>query len=292
MITSPVRSILFLFNAAVLGVAVIAPTSARAAQLDRNGDGISDVWATLYPTAGAPTADPDGDGVANLAEAQAGTDPTSPASRLVATAAIDTSGNLRVRWASIAGKHYLLESSTDLITWAPLPGEYAGTGAELSGIVRPAGTVSGIRTFWHVVVFDMDSAGSGLNDWEKTHPEAYAQIDIAAPTNGAVSPSGNTFVAKGDSLTIAITPNPGYVVRNVLVDGVDMGAITTYTFSKVTTAHSISVGFQSATTPPAPFTGGFYQLTARHSGKVLDVSGNSYAQGANVLLIVAEVMAW
>jgi hypothetical protein len=45
---------------------VLLATAALAlplwATLDRDGDGLSDIWAALYPTAGAPEADPDIDG--------------------------------------------------------------------------------------------------------------------------------------------------------------------------------------------------------------------------------------
>ena len=49
-----------------------------SATIDRDNDGISDLWTALYPTTGPAAQDPDGDGATNLAEAIAGTDPTSP----------------------------------------------------------------------------------------------------------------------------------------------------------------------------------------------------------------------
>ena len=215
---------------------------------DVNGDGISDIWAALYPTAGAPSADLDGDGQSNLAEARAGTDPTNPASRLIATAARDASGNLVVRWPGIAGKYYFIETSTDLATWTPLPGDYTGTGAELSAIVRPAGTGSGSRAFWHVVVFDMDSTGSGLNDWEKLQLNKVATITSTAGVNGSISPAGKSYIAKGSSLTFALTPATGFVVDQVQVDGQNVGAVSTYRFPSITTDHTISATFKSTAT--------------------------------------------
>lgn len=49
------------------------------ALIDNDGDGISDVWSVMHPTAGAAEADPNGDCATNRAEAIAGTDPTSAA---------------------------------------------------------------------------------------------------------------------------------------------------------------------------------------------------------------------
>jgi alpha-D-ribose 1-methylphosphonate 5-triphosphate synthase subunit PhnH len=214
--------------------------------LDRNGDGISDVWAALYPTAGAPAADPDGDGQSNLAEAQAGTDPTNSSSRFIATARTDAAGNLVVSWTGFGGKYYFVETSTDLITWLPLATEYTGTGTELSAIVRPAGTSSAARTFWHVVVFDIDSSGSGLNDWEKTHPEVVASITASAGANGRVSPSGRCYIARGGSLTFTVTPAVGYAIDQVQVDGQSVGAVSTYPFPSITADHTIAATFKSS----------------------------------------------
>ena len=216
--------------------------------LDRNGDGISDVWAALYPNAGGPTADPDGDGQSNLVEARAGTDPTNPASRFIATAALDASGNICVRWQSIAGKYYFLEATTDMTTWTPLPGEYTGTGAQLSAIVHPAGTVTGTRTFWHVVVFDMDSTGSGLNDWEKTHLDKVAAISATAGANGSINPSGKSYIAKGGSLTFTVTPAVGYLIDQVQVDGQGVGAVSTYPFTSIGADHTIGATFKTTAT--------------------------------------------
>ena len=213
--------------------------------LDRNGDGISDVWAALYPTAGAPSADPDSDGISNLAEAQAGTDPTNPSSRFVATAGPDAAGNIVVRWLSVSGKYYFVESSTDLAIWTMLPGEYSGTGSMIAAIVRPAGTVAGPRTFWHVVVFDMDSTGSGLNDWEKTHADKVATITSTAGANGRISPAGRSYLAKGGSLTFTVTPATGYAIDQVQVDGQSVGAVITYPFTSVTADHTIGATFKS-----------------------------------------------
>ena len=68
-------------------------------------------------------------------------------------------------------------------------------------------------------------------------------ITASSGANGAVTPTGVTNVNYGSSLTYTITPNTGYSVSNVLVDGVSQGAITSYTFSNVQTTHTISATF-------------------------------------------------
>ncbi len=68
-------------------------------------------------------------------------------------------------------------------------------------------------------------------------------ITATAGLNGSISPSGAVKVKKGASQTFVITPNTGYVVANVKVDGVSQGSIRTYTFNNVTEAHTIEATF-------------------------------------------------
>jgi len=67
-------------------------------------------------------------------------------------------------------------------------------------------------------------------------------ITTSAAVNGAIIP-GNTLVNHGANQTFDIKPNDGYHVLDVKVDGVSVGAVTTYTFSNVTTSHTISATF-------------------------------------------------
>lgn len=68
-------------------------------------------------------------------------------------------------------------------------------------------------------------------------------ITATAGLNGSISPSGAVKVKKGASQTFVITPNTGYVVANVKVDGVSQGSIRTYTFNNVTESHTIEATF-------------------------------------------------
>ncbi len=68
-------------------------------------------------------------------------------------------------------------------------------------------------------------------------------ITATAGANGTISPSGAVSVNCGDDQTFTITPNGGYAIQDVLVDGVPQGPIGTYTFFNVTTTHTISATF-------------------------------------------------
>lgn len=62
-----------------------------------------------------PQADPDGDGMSNLDEMLAGTDPTNPHSSLAFTSVIPLAGGgLQVTWSSVAGHTYRVWRSGDL----------------------------------------------------------------------------------------------------------------------------------------------------------------------------------
>jgi hypothetical protein len=69
-------------------------------------------------------------------------------------------------------------------------------------------------------------------------------ISSAYGAHGSISPSGNTVVNHGSDLTFTITSATGYHVSDVLVDNVSLGGISTYTFSNVTTNHTISASFE------------------------------------------------
>lgn len=68
-------------------------------------------------------------------------------------------------------------------------------------------------------------------------------ITASAGTGGSISPSGAVSVAYGSSKTFTITPNTGYTISDVKVDGISVGAVTTYTFSNVLDDHTISATF-------------------------------------------------
>ncbi|MDR3118669.1 MAG: M12 family metallo-peptidase [Mediterranea sp.] len=72
-------------------------------------------------------------------------------------------------------------------------------------------------------------------------------ITASAGTNGSISPSGTVQVNHGSSQKFDLTPDTGYEIDQVLVDGVNNTAAVTsdsYTFSNITANHTISVTFK------------------------------------------------
>lgn len=60
---------------------------------------------------------------------------------------------------------------------------------------------------------------------------------------GTLDKYGSISVAEGDSLTINITPNNNYSISSILIDDVEVTITNTYTFTNVTTNHSMIVSF-------------------------------------------------
>ena len=68
-------------------------------------------------------------------------------------------------------------------------------------------------------------------------------ITATAGDNGAISPSGEVAVPKGEDKTFTITPNDGYHIRDVKVDDQSVGAVKEYTFTEVDKPHTIHATF-------------------------------------------------
>jgi len=68
-------------------------------------------------------------------------------------------------------------------------------------------------------------------------------ITATAGTEGIIEPSGATTVLRGDSQGFTITPNAGYEIADVLVDGSSVGTVSSYTFDNVQVDHTISAVF-------------------------------------------------
>ena len=76
---------------------------------------------------------------------------------------------------------------------------------------------------------------------------SYYTIEATAGAGGSISPSGNVSVREGGDQTFTITPDKGYAVSNVKIDGKSIGAVKSYTFENVSRAHTIEVIFVKGT---------------------------------------------
>ena len=70
------------------------------------------------------------------------------------------------------------------------------------------------------------------------------KITATTSAGGSVTPSGVSTVKYEQDLSYAIVPHEGYEISAVYVDGENVGAVSSYTFQKVTKDHSISAEFK------------------------------------------------
>jgi hypothetical protein len=77
------------------------------------------------------------------------------------------------------------------------------------------------------------------------------EITSSTTSGGGISPSGNVSVTEGDNQSFIISVNPGYELKELLVDGTSIGSNLSYTFQHVAAAHTIHAVF-TPVQPVAP----------------------------------------
>ena len=122
--------------------------------------------------------------------------------------------------------------STVQLTATPATGyHFANWTGDVTGATNPVSvTMNGNKTV---------TANFAINTYTLT---------ASAGANGTITPSGSQTVNSGTNLAFTITPNAGYDVADVLVDGASVGAVTTYTFTNVTANHTIAASFAASST--------------------------------------------
>ena len=96
---------------------------------------------------------------------------------------------------------------------------------------------------------------------------SYYTIKATAGAGGSISPTGSVSVREGRDQTFTITPDKGYAVSNVKIDGKSIGAVKSYTFENVRRTHTIEVIFMKANGNP-------------QTGVFVDVATGSYYEDA------------
>ena len=268
---------LFLTRAATAAALffALAPAPTRAS-LDVNpADGIPDIWALRY-SAGAlsPTADTDGDGQKNSAEAAAGTNPSQPGSVIRITSVTADANGVHLTFPTEQGKRYQIQTATALIgpTWVDLGTPLAPDG---SGTLTATNNAAGATSlFYRVRVQDIDSDGDGVSDWEEmqigfdpynSHSNGLSGADDLAAITGAlgatnvvtVSSSGVpiTEPAAGNvstdtgTITITRTGNLNAITVNYAISG---GATAGSDYLPLTGSVSLGLGVNSATVTVTP----------------------------------------
>ena len=87
-------------------------------------------------------------------------------------------------------------------------------------------------------------------------------IQAEAGSHGAITPEGEVMVEMGEDITFTITPDKGYKISDVIVDGESIGAEESYTFKNVKEAHTIEAVFEKKSDGGSSSGGSSYSLSS------------------------------
>mgnify|MGYP001014673719 CR=1 FL=1 len=148
-------------------------------------------------------------------------------------------------------------------------GQALSTGGSATVAIPNSGTTDivveiGTKTYTLTI---LRNSGTGGNEGGGGSGYSYYTIKATAGAGGSISPSGNVSVREGRAQTFTITPDKGYAVSNVKIDGKSIGAVKSYTFENVSRTHTIEVIFMKANGNP-------------QTGVFVDVATGSYYEDA------------
>ena len=133
---------------------------------------------------------------------------------------------------------------------------YLGVTTDLtSSIITTGIPISPVTAGTYLVMYTVsDSAGNtqtATRTVNVTYNTTYS-ITASAGAHGTISPSGVVSVLKGANRIFTITPDSGYVVATLTIDGVGVAISSSHTFFNVVADHAIAATFSNAidTTPP------------------------------------------
>ncbi len=88
-----------------------------------------------------------------------------------------------------------------------------------------------------------------------TNPGTYYTLTSSVGTGGTIKPAVTPeTVPLGSNFTYVITPNSGYNISSILVDGKSVAVNSSYTFSNISASHTISVAFAPIVVAPTTYT--------------------------------------
>ena len=97
---------------------------------------------------------------------------------------------------------------------------------------------------------DLSEGNIGQVEANTVNAKITHTITATAGNNGTITPSGEVSVTDGANQSFTITPDSGYQIADVKVDGKSEGAVNTYTFTNVTANHTIEATFEKKPTKP------------------------------------------
>ena len=114
-------------------------------------------------------------------------------------------------------------------------------------------------------------------------------ITASAGAGGSISPSGAQVLDAGATATYTITPNSGYHIADVLVDGASVGAVGTYTFANVAADHTIAASFAISGDVLAPVSSDNHAATYATSPALVKLTSTDEVGGSGMAALFYRV---
>lgn len=125
------------------------------------------------------------------------------------------------------------------------PGGTYDYGTQVTLTARP--DVSSVFVGWTGDISTAENPAAVLMDADRTVTANFALksfiVTSGAGAGGRVTPAGETTVGWGEGLTFVMTPCSGYVLSDVIVDGVSAGSLSTFSFQDVREGHTLRALF-------------------------------------------------
>jgi len=124
-------------------------------------------------------------------------------------------------------------------------GEYTQVGTSSPSYTFPGSTTTGD---WEFLIRVMDSTGASVNSTAlilAVNAAPTFTIIVTQTIHGTITP-GTLSVSQGNDQPFTISPDVGYQIADVFVDGSSIGVVTSYLFSGVTSDHTITATFTVA----------------------------------------------
>ena len=116
------------------------------------------------------------------------------------------------------------------------------------------------------------SVSSESGDLPKTN-----KMSAKTEGRGKISPSGTENVVYGTDRIYTITPSNNHMIKDVIVDGKSVGAVSTYTFENIREPHTIVAKFESSVgfkRIDNPITASNIKLTEVSKAKKIDIKAS------------------
>ena len=145
------------------------------------------------------------------------------------------------------GTYTFAAGSTQTITFncgdQPTFNFYPNGGYQINDVLANGSSVGSVASYQ----FPALGANATVNVSFSQIPAGTFIVSASAGVGGTISPNGTSNYSAGASATYTITADNCYTIKDVLVDGVSVGAVGTYTFNNIQANGTITASFQITT---------------------------------------------